>query len=96
MRHARHLYQVMVEDSSPLGRDELIASLQARNIGTGVHYRAIHLHSYFRDRYGLEPADFPVATEASARLMSLPIGPSLSGAGQARVIDALHTLLAGR
>ena len=50
-RHARHLYQVLLEPAAPLSRDELLDGLTARNIGAGVHYRGVHLHPYYRDKY---------------------------------------------
>ena len=52
-RHARHLYQVLVEADAPLTRDQLLDGLTARRIGTGVHYRGVHLHPFYRDTYGL-------------------------------------------
>jgi dTDP-4-amino-4,6-dideoxygalactose transaminase len=96
MRHARHLYQVQVTDDSPVDRNELAARLRAAGIGTGIHYRALHLHSHFRAQYGLDARDFPVATDASQRLLSLPLHPGLSDAELARVIGALHTILGNR
>src|SRR5438270_7776473 len=54
-RHARHLYQVLVDERSRIARDELLDALTARKIGTGVHYRGVHLHPFYRERYGLTP-----------------------------------------
>jgi dTDP-4-amino-4,6-dideoxygalactose transaminase len=95
MRHARHLYRISVTDAAPLGRDELASCLTAAGVGTGVHYRALHLHSYYRERYGLEPERFPVATDASRRVLSLPLGPSVSDSDQAHVIATVRSILAG-
>jgi len=95
-RHARHLYQVQLEPSAPMGRDELLQALNERNIGTGVHYRGVHLHSYYRDRYGLSPDDFPVASRISDRTLSLPLGPALTEADQDDVVRALRRLLGSR
>ncbi len=92
-RHARHLYQVLVEPEAPLTRDQLIDELMVRNIGTGVHYRGLHLHPFYRDTYGLAPADFPVATDISERTLSLPLSPKVSVADQDSVVQALSTLL---
>jgi dTDP-4-amino-4,6-dideoxygalactose transaminase len=94
MRHARHLYQVLVEDSAPLSRDRLLDALTERKIGTGVHYRAVHLHPYYRDRYGIDPAALPVATDISERTLSLPLGPGMSGEDLADVVAAVHDALA--
>ncbi|MBV9466808.1 MAG: DegT/DnrJ/EryC1/StrS aminotransferase family protein [Solirubrobacterales bacterium] len=92
-RHARHLYQVLVGPDAPLSRDQLLDGLSRQRIGAGVHYRGVHLHPYYRDRYGLAPEQFPVATAISERTLSLPLGPSLSDADQDDVVEALTALL---
>lgn len=92
-RHARHLYQVLVEPSSPLSRDKLLDGLTAHNIGAGVHYRGVHLHPYYRDKYCLSPGDFPVASSISERTLSLPLGPNVTEADQDDVVQALVELL---
>jgi dTDP-4-amino-4,6-dideoxygalactose transaminase len=92
-RHARHLYQVLVEPGAPLTRDRLLDALAARRIGTGVHYRGVHLHPFYRDTYGLDPADFPVATDISERTLSLPLSPKVTEADQNDVIAALTEVL---
>lgn len=94
-RHARHLYQVLVGHDAVVTRDELMASLTRRKIGVGVHYRACHLHPYYRDRYGLAPEQFPVATDISDRTLSLPLSPDLSEDDILDVVDALAAGLRG-
>jgi dTDP-4-amino-4,6-dideoxygalactose transaminase len=92
-RHARHLYQILVAPEAPLDRDALLAGLHERRIGTGVHYRGVHLHPYYRDRYGLAPEDFPVASSISERTLSLPLDPKITAADQDDVVAALRELL---
>ena len=92
-RHARHLYQVMLGGQAPLARDELLNGLAARRIGAGVHYRGVHLHPYYRDKYRLNPSDFPVATDISERTISLPLSPKVTEADQDDVVEALTELL---
>jgi dTDP-4-amino-4,6-dideoxygalactose transaminase len=92
-KHARHLYQVLVDPAASLSRDELLNGLTARKIGAGVHYRGVHLHPYYRDKYGLSPGDFPVAQSISDRTLSLPLGPNVSEADQDDVVQALAGLL---
>ena len=92
--HARHLYQVTIKPDATLSRDQLLDGLTARRIGTGVHYRGVHLHPYYRDKYVLEPERFPVATAISERTLSLPLGPKVSEADQDDVAEALTELLA--
>ena len=92
-RHARHLYQVLLAPDAPITRDALLDGLAARNIGTGVHYRGVHLHPYYRDKYGLSPEEFPVSTSISDRTLSLPLSPKVSEADQDDVVAALRELL---
>jgi dTDP-4-amino-4,6-dideoxygalactose transaminase len=93
-RHARHLYQVLLEPAARLSRDQLLDGLTARRIGCGVHYRGVHLHPFYRDKYGLRPEDFPVASSISDRTLSLPLSPSVMIADQDDVVAALTELLA--
>jgi dTDP-4-amino-4,6-dideoxygalactose transaminase len=93
--HARHLYQVLAAPDERLTRDELLDSLTAQRIGAGVHYRGVHLHPYYRDRYGLDPEEFPVATDISERTLSLPLGPTLSERDQEDVALALRNAFTG-
>jgi dTDP-4-amino-4,6-dideoxygalactose transaminase len=92
-RHARHLYQLTLDADAPLTRDQLLDRLTARRIGTGVHYRGVHLHPFYRDRYGLTPEQFPVATAISEGTLSLPLSPKVSDADQDDVVTALVELL---
>jgi dTDP-4-amino-4,6-dideoxygalactose transaminase len=92
-RHARHLYQVLLDADAQLTRDQLLDGLHARNIGTGVHYRGVHLHPFYRDKYDLRPADLPVASSISERTLSLPLSPKVSERDQDDVAVALTELL---
>jgi dTDP-4-amino-4,6-dideoxygalactose transaminase len=94
-RHARHLYQVLVRPDAGISRDELMTDLTRRKIGVGVHYRACHLHPYYRERYGIAADAFPVATDISERTMSLPLAPDMSEDDVLDVVDALRASLSG-
>jgi dTDP-4-amino-4,6-dideoxygalactose transaminase len=94
-RHARHLYQILLAPEAPITRDELVDRMSARNIGTGVHYRGAHLHSFYRDTYRLRPEHFPVATSFSERTISLPLSPKLTHSDQNEVVAALTSALDG-
>jgi dTDP-4-amino-4,6-dideoxygalactose transaminase len=83
----------MLAPEAPLSRDALLDGLTARKIGTGVHYRGVHLHPYFRDTYGLKPENFPVATAISERSLSLPLSPKVPDSDQDDVITATEHLL---
>jgi perosamine synthetase len=78
VRHVFHQYVVRVEDDFPSSRDKLIEYLQAKGIGSAVHYpKAVYEQPLYRDLgYGLERC--PVAEEVSRKVLSLPVHPSLS------------------
>lgn len=84
---------MLIEPAARLDRDGLLDALNERRIGTGVHYRGVHLHPYYRDRYHLTPADFPVADAISDRTLSLPLSPRVSDADPDDVVRALRELL---
>jgi dTDP-4-amino-4,6-dideoxygalactose transaminase len=90
-RHARHLYTPMIdEERCGISRDGLMEVLHGKGIGTGVHYRGVHLHAYYRERSGYTPASFPNASWISERTVSLPLSPALRPAQQDRVIRAVR------
>ena len=93
--HARHLYQVMLDPHASLTRDQLLHGLTQHKIGSGVHYRGVHLHPFYREKYRLRPEQFPVATAISERTLSLPLSPKVTEADQDDVVGALAALLAG-
>ena len=90
VEHAWHLYVLRLRgDTLRIGRDEFIRELTERNIGTSVHFIPIHLHPYYRDRYGFRPDSFPVAYESYRRMISLPLHPMLGDDDVRDVIDAV-------
>ena len=95
-RHARHLYTLLLDlDRLSLDRDAVMAELHRRRIGTGIHYRALHLHAYYRDTYGYARGDLPNAEWISDRTISLPLSPKLSDDDVADVISAVTSILDG-
>ena len=93
MRHARHLYTVLVGPDARATRDELLDLLTEHRIGVGVHYRGVHLHPYYRDRYAIDPGSLPVATDISHRTLSLPLTSGMTERDQDDVVEALRAIL---
>ena len=73
-----HLYVLRLNRLPGLERDEFVEELKRRNIGFSVHYRPLHMMSFYRDKYGYRPDDFPVAKDAFERMVSLPLHPRLT------------------
>jgi dTDP-4-amino-4,6-dideoxygalactose transaminase len=94
--HARHLYTILVESASGWSRDGLIAALAAEGISTGVHFRALHLHPYYAERFNLTRGMFPVAERISDRVISLPLSAAMSTDDAARVVSTIRALMARR
>jgi dTDP-4-amino-4,6-dideoxygalactose transaminase len=92
--HARHLYTVLVDEKrSGITRDDFRRRLHQANIGTGVHFIAIHLHDYYRRRLGYSEEDLPEASHISARTVSLPLSPNLTEDDVDDVLTASRTSL---
>jgi dTDP-4-amino-4,6-dideoxygalactose transaminase len=90
-RHAWHLYTPLVNiDALTIDRDRFMLELKERNIGTGLHYTALHEFSYYADAYGWRPDDFPEAHFVSERIVSLPLYPAMTERDQCDVIEAVH------
>ncbi|MCA0177983.1 MAG: DegT/DnrJ/EryC1/StrS family aminotransferase [Proteobacteria bacterium] len=92
--HAWHLYVVRLAEGAPMDRDTFIERLYAAGIGCSVHYVPLHLHPYWRDRYGLTPAQFPQSQRAFERMVSLPLFTAMSDAEAERVVAAVRAVLA--
>jgi dTDP-4-amino-4,6-dideoxygalactose transaminase len=91
--HAWHLYIIRLrEHVLSIDRDTLIRKLSDRGIGTSVHYRALHLMPYYRERYKLLPSHFPAATRASESCISLPIYPEMHKEQVCRVVETLREI----
>lgn len=93
-RHARHLYTLLVDtDRLGVGRDRIVEELKAEGIGTGIHFISLHLHPWYRDRFGFRPDDFPQARRLSERTISLPLSARLSDQDVEDVIAAVRKVL---
>jgi dTDP-4-amino-4,6-dideoxygalactose transaminase len=77
-----------------IGRDEFIREMAARNIGTSVHFIPVHLHPFYREKYGFKPADFPVAFSNYERILSIPLHPRLSDDDVSDVTAAVLDIVA--
>lgn len=88
--NAWHLYVLRLRAGEmTIGRDQFIQEMTARKIGTSVHFIPIHMHSFYRDKYGYHPDDFPVANSAYQSMLSLPLSPSMTDQDVADVIEAV-------
>jgi dTDP-4-amino-4,6-dideoxygalactose transaminase len=92
-RHAWHIYTPLLnEDEAGMDRDEFMRKMKERNIGTGLHYRAVHLYPYYRDQFGFHDGDFPHSENVAERIVSLPLFPLMTDAEHDRVVDVMYSI----
>jgi dTDP-4-amino-4,6-dideoxygalactose transaminase len=90
VEHAWHLYVLRLNvERLNVSRNQFMEELKDRNIGTSVHFIPVHLHPYYRDKYGYKPDDFPVAYLEYQRIISLPLYPRMSDQDVEDVIEAV-------
>ncbi len=87
---AWHLYPIRLDlEKLTVNRAEVFRALRAENIGVNVHYIPVHLHPYYRERFGYKGGEFPVAEDAYERLISLPMFHGMSDGDAEDVIRAV-------
>ena len=92
--HAWHLFVIRLRtDMLTIGRDAVIEAMTEANVGTSVHFIPVHVHPYYREKYGFAPADFPVAHDAYERMLSLPLNARLTDDEVDDVIDAVRRIV---
>jgi dTDP-4-amino-4,6-dideoxygalactose transaminase len=87
--HAHHLYPVRVSAEAGETRDAYRQALAEENIGTSVHFLPVHQLIAYRERFPDQPP-LPVAEQAGAELLSLPLSPAHSEADIEDAIEALR------
>ncbi|MGD9948587.1 MAG: aminotransferase class I/II-fold pyridoxal phosphate-dependent enzyme [Desulfobulbus sp.] len=95
MRHAWHLFVVRLDSAKAgMDRDRFMAELKKRNIGTGIHFKAVHQQRYYRETLP-QPAGTLANTEwNSDRLCSLPLFPAMNLEDVDDVVRAIKEVLA--
>jgi perosamine synthetase len=75
-------------------RDTVVRKLATREIQSKPYLPAIHLMSFYRDRFGHRPGEFPVCEDIAARSLALPFFPEMTEGQVARVAQELRSVLA--
>ena len=94
VRHSWHLYVIRIdEEICGISRNDFIDKMTEAGIGTSVHYTPLHMHPYYRERFGYKPEDFPVAEKLFHQIVTLPLYPALSNEQITRICDTIRKLL---
>ena len=70
-----------------------MSAIQAENVGVGVHFRAVHLHPYYQERWGFRRGMFPNAEYYSDRTISLPLYPKMTDRDADDVVDVVRKVI---
>ncbi|MGH9493816.1 MAG: DegT/DnrJ/EryC1/StrS family aminotransferase, partial [Candidatus Sulfotelmatobacter sp.] len=94
VEHAWHLYVLRLNlDRLRITRDQFISEMRSRNIGCSVHFIPMHLHQYYREKYGYLPDRFPIALREFERIVSLPLSPRMTNEDVRDVIAAVRSII---
>ncbi|ERO59935.1 UDP-4-amino-4-deoxy-L-arabinose aminotransferase [Pseudomonas piscis] len=91
-QHSWHLFILRIDaERCGLDREAFMKGLQEQNIGTGIHFIATHMHTYYRQRF--PDVHLPHTEWNSARLCSIPLFPDMTLDDVERVAGAIENLL---
>jgi dTDP-4-amino-4,6-dideoxygalactose transaminase len=93
VRHAWHLYQIAVGAGAKMDRTALALALREDGIGTSVHFKPLHLFTWYQKLLGLRVGRYPNAERCFAESLSLPIYPDLADADVDRIVDRIRSHL---
>jgi dTDP-4-amino-4,6-dideoxygalactose transaminase len=94
-RHAWHLFTPLVRtEMLTIDRDRFMEELKTRNIGSGLHYKAIHHHAWYKENLPQPAGSLPNADYASERILSLPLFPTMGDEDAADVVEAVKDVIA--
>lgn len=93
--HSWHLFPIRLNlEMLTIDRNEFMEQLKASGVGCSVHWRPLHLHPLYREKYGWREDDFPEATHYWNRVISLPIFSSMTDAEIKHVVTTVKNLCA--
>ncbi len=95
MRHAWHLFVVRLDiERAGMDRETFMGELKKRNIGTGIHFKAVHRQKYYRQTVHLPEGALPNTEWNSRRICSLPLFPDMTPEDVDEVVAAIKEVLA--
>lgn len=91
--HSRHIFPILVDsDALMINRDTFMQQMKERNVGTAIHYNAIHLFGGYAKALGMKRGDLPEAEYVSDRILSIPLFPAVTDDDVAYCIEAIREI----
>jgi len=92
-KDAKHLYIIQIRKKLwKISRDDLIVKLNELGVGTSVHYKPVHMHSYYQNKYGFKVDDFVKSKNLYESAISIPMYPDLKNEEILYIIDIINDL----
>lgn len=91
--HSWHLFQIVIHDNARINRNEFMKKMSEAGIGTSVHYKPLHLMTYYKKNYDLAPGEFPNTEKTWRGNVSLPIYPFITNEELMYICDTIKKLL---
>ncbi len=92
-QHAWQAYVLYVDpDTAPMPRNDIMDRLQAQGIATRPGTHAIHMLTFYAEKYGIKPDDFPGAKACDQNTMAIPLHNKMTQEDYDYVIDALYAI----
>jgi UDP-4-amino-4-deoxy-L-arabinose-oxoglutarate aminotransferase len=93
-KHSWHLFIVRLDiDNSKFCRNDFMEELKKRNIGTGIHFLAVHRQKYYQETMKIPKGMLPDTEWNSERICSLPLFPEMTHEDVDDVIDTIKDIL---
>jgi len=94
IKYAWHLFIVRLDiEKAKLSRDDFMQELKQRNIGTGLHFKAVHLQKYYKESMGMCRGMLPNTEWNSDRICSLPLFPEMTFDDVDDVVETIKEIL---
>lgn len=94
--HSWYLFMILIDPSATvkgLDRNDFIREMAKRKIGTSVHYKPLHLMTYYKKMYKLRPEDFPNANKIYGQCVSLPMFSAMTEDQLEHVVTSIKQIM---
>lgn len=93
--HSWHLFPIRLDlEKLTIDRNRFLSKLSAAGVGCSVHWRPLHMHPLYAERFDWQATDFPAATRRWQQIISLPIFSSMTVTEIRHVVDTVKNLCA--
>jgi len=89
----RSWFVYVVQLPQGVDRDATVVAMRERGVDTKPYLPAIHLMSFYRERFGHREGEFPVCEDVASRSLALPFFPELTDAQVEQVVESLRAVI---